>query len=62
MIVLKKLVRKSSLSSAPSILERPTPIPYFHPLFIICWIFLPRESNKIHSPPPFKRQGGTNYV
>ena len=62
MIALKKLVRKSSLSSAPSILKRPTPIPYFHPLFIICWILLPRESNKIHSPPPFKRQRGTNYV
>ena len=53
----KKLPQLSSLH-----FKKTHPYTILQLLFIICWILLPRESNKIHSPPPFKRQWGTNYV
>ena len=31
--------------------KRPSPIPYFYPLFIVYQTPTPREANKIHNPP-----------
>lgn len=44
----------------PTLLKRPTPIPYFHPLLLIYRIPPWREEKKF--TPPLKRGDGPNYV
>ena len=53
MITLIKLVQKSINTH---LLRRPTPIPYFHPLFMIYRI-LPLRGRQIEFTPPTLKRG-----